>query len=228
MSETTAVSKIPAKKIGMTSGFDGSGTTLPLTLLQPEPVVVTEIKRPETHGYSAVQLAYGECLPRKVGKPIQGIFNKAGVDKTFRYFYEVRLKPEELEKYELGQILNPTDFVGLWEEIAVTAISKGKGFAGAMKRWGFAGQARTHGDPDNRRPMSNGATDPARVFKGSKRPGRMGNEKVTVGGLTMFEFNKDLNVIAVSGSVPGPKGNTVFVSMKTMRDPAEVAAEAEE
>ena len=218
------IKKIPVKKIGMTSAFDGTGTTLPVTLLQPIPVVVTQIKRQETDGYSAVQVAYRETLEKRINKPTKGVLAKAGTDKVFSKFYEVRCSPEELEGIEVGMEVNPVDFMARWDQINVTGMSKGKGFAGAMKRHGFAGQQRTHGDPDNRRPQSNGATDAARVFKGSRRPGHMGHEQVTIKGLTIFEYDKDLNVIAVSGSVPGPNGGMLFVKRISERPADEIAA----
>jgi large subunit ribosomal protein L3 len=217
------ISKIPAIKIGMTSAFDGTGTTVPVTLLRPLPLVVTEIKRPEKHGYAAVQVAFDEVTQKRVNKPIQGILKKAGIDTYFRHFFEVRVSPEELENYQLGQSIDPATFVSSWDGLAVTGTSKGKGFAGAVKRWGFAGQQRTHGDPDNRRPMSNNATDPARVFPGSRRPGRMGNKQITIKGVTLFEFNQDLGVLVVAGSLPGPNGGTLFVEKRSERAAEEEA-----
>jgi len=201
----------------MTSAFDGAGTTVPVTLLQPLEVVVTEIKRQETHGYSAVQVAFEQVPEQKLNKPTKGILAKAGVAEGYRNFYESRVEPEDLEGVELGQKIAAEDTVKNWGEIKITGTSKGKGFAGAMKRWGFKGQMRTHGDPDNRRPMSNNATDPARVFKGSRRPGRMGNKTVSIKGASVFEYDADLGLVAVTGSVPGPNGGTVFITMRTER-----------
>ncbi|MCH7472937.1 50S ribosomal protein L3 [bacterium] len=210
--------KIPAKKIGMTSAFDGAGTTLPVTLVQPMKVVVTEIRRPEKHGYAAVQLAYEETLPKRINKPHKGVLNKAGVKESYRRFFEARVSPDELEQFTLGQEISPDEMLATWNEVTVSGVSKGKGFAGAVKRWGFKGQCRSHGDPDNRRPMSNNATDPARVFKGSRRPGRMGNKRVSVKGLGVFEYDPALNLLVLDGSVPGPNGGTVFVTMVGERE----------
>ena len=219
------INRMPAKKIGMTSAFDGAGTTLPVTLLQPFPVVVTEIKRPETHGYSAVQLAYEETLQKRLNKPHLGVLAKAGVDKPLRKMYESRVESAELEGITLGQEFQPMDVIANWGHVKITGISKGKGFAGVVKRWGFAGQCRTHGDPDNRRPMSNNATDPARVFKGSKRPGRMGNKTVAIKGVTIFDYDAELNLIAVTGSVPGPNGTTVYLTLEDERSPEQEGKE---
>lgn len=206
------IKKIPAKKIGMSSAFVEEGRTVPITLVQPLPVVVTEIRRPESHGYSAVQLAYGETLAKRVRKPMQGILAKAGTQRVLRYLYETRQDAADFEGIELGQELGPESVAG-WGQVLVSGTSKGKGFAGAVKRWGFAGQQRTHGDPDNRRPQSANATDPARIFKGSRRPGRMGNERVTVKGLDVVGYNSELNLLAIKGSVPGANGNVVWLTM---------------
>lgn len=217
------INTIPAKKIGMTSVYDGSGTTVPVTLVQPIDCVVTEIKRPEKHGYAAVQVAYGETIAKRINKPHQGVLDKAGIKEPMRKFFEVRLQPEELDQYTPGQRLVPKDFLKNWGHVTIIGTAKGKGFAGAMKRWGFAGQMSSHGDPDNRRPQSAGATDAARVFKGKKGPGRMGNWQTTIKGATVFDFDSDLNVLALTGSVPGPNGAVVFVNLV-----AERALEAEE
>lgn len=215
------IKSIPARKIGMTSAFDGAGTTVPITICRPLECIITEIKRPEKHGYAAVQVAYHKSNKKHINKPHQGVLDKAGAKKPFRYFYEIRVDPAELDDYEIGKPLYPMEFVPNWDQITITGTSKGKGFAGAMKRWGFAGQMRTHGDPDNRRPMSNNATDPARVFKGSKRPGRLGNNRVTIKGSTIFDCDQDLRLLAVSGSVPGPNGSIIFLNMVTERAPVE-------
>jgi large subunit ribosomal protein L3 len=217
------IKKIPAKKIGMTSTFDDNGRTVPVTLVQPMGVVVTEVRRPETHGYSAVQLAYGETTAKHIRRPHQGILDKAGVDRALRHLYETRQAAGDFNGVEVGQQIVPSELVNTWAEVRVTATSKGKGFAGAVKRWGFAGQARTHGDPDNRRPQSNNATDPARVFKGSRRPGRMGNERVSIKGLKVQSYNTDLNLLAIKGSVPGPTGGLVWVTVTAEGDPWFVA-----
>jgi large subunit ribosomal protein L3 len=212
---------IPAIKVGMTSSFDGAGTTVPVTIVRPYELVVTEIKRPEKHGYAAVQVAYHETLPKRVNKPLRGVQIKAGVEKAYKSHYEVRVDPAELEQFQLGQMIHPADFMKMWDQVSVSGVSKGKGFAGVVKRWGFAGQCRTHGDPDNRRPMANNATDPARVFKGSRRPGRMGNRRVTQMGLTVFEYDEALNILVVSGSIPGHNGSLVFVNLVAEAAPEE-------
>ncbi len=213
------VNRIPVKKIGMSSAFDGAGTTLPVTLVQPFDVVVTQIKRPETHGYAAIQLAFGQTLPKRVNKCHQGLLKKAGVQETYRYLYESKVDPDQLAEFEVGMTCKPREFLNRWNSVKVTGKSKGKGFAGGMKRWGFKGQTRTHGDPDNRRPMAANATDPARVFKGSRRPGRMGNVQVTLKGVSVFDYDPELNLLVLNGSVPGPIGGMLFLTMVDERAP---------
>ena len=212
------IRKIPVRKLGMTSAFDGAGTTVPVTLVEPFAVVVTQVKRPEKEGYAAVQLAFGETNAKRMNKPHGGTLRKASIDTPLRHLYESRVAPEDLEGLAPGQTIDPGELLANWREVKVTGVSKGKGFAGAMKRWGFKGQCRTHGDPDNRRPMSNNATDPARVFKGSRRPGRMGAKAVTLTGVSVFEYDAELNLLALTGSVPGPNGGTLYVTLVRARE----------
>jgi large subunit ribosomal protein L3 len=214
---------LPAKKIGMTTALEEEGNAVPVTILQPETVYVTQIKRQATDGYSAVQVAYGDSRAKLVNKPLRGVLNKAGVKGDHRHFYEWRCQEADLEGFTLGQTIDPREFLRHWDAVEVSGTSKGKGFAGAMKRWGFRGQSRTHGDPDNRRPQSNGATDAARVFRGSRRPGRMGNAHVTLRGLTVFDYDPEINVLAISGSVPGPSGGLLFVRLINERSAEDVA-----
>jgi large subunit ribosomal protein L3 len=205
------IDKIPAKKIGMTTMFDKQGFTVPVTLVQPFELVVTEIKSSAKHGYNAVQLAYRETLAKRVNKPQQGVLKKSGTSKVLAKFYESR--QDAIDGLTLGQEIAPGEFASGWAKVKVSGVSKGKGFAGGVKRWGFAGQQRTHGDPDNRRSMSNNSTDPARVFKGSRRAGHMGAANVSVRGLKIAGYNPELNLLAIKGGLPGPVGSTVFLSV---------------
>lgn len=206
------IKKFPAQKIGMSTAMTEAGVAVPVTLLRPFSLTVTELRRPEKHGYSAVQLAFGETLRKRINKPQLGVLKKAGSEAILRKSYESR--QSNLEGIELGAVINPADGSADWKLLKVTGTSKGKGFAGAVKRWGFNGQQRTHGDPDNRRSMSNGATDAARVFRGSRRAGHLGAEQVSVKGITVQSYNADLNLIAVKGSVPGPNGGIVFLTVQ--------------
>ena len=207
------IKKLPAKKIGMTSAFDGAGTTVPITLVQPFDVAIAEIKRPETHGYCAIKCAFGDTTEKRLNKPHMGILRKAGIEQPLRYFYESKVAPEDLEDVVLGQQIVARELLKTWGSVKATGDCKGKGFAGVMKRWRFKGQCRSHGDPDNRRPMSSNATDPARVFKGKKGPGRMGTSRITMERVTVFEYDPELNLLALTGSVPGPNGGTVFITL---------------
>ena len=214
---------IKGEKLGMTSVFDGAGTTLAVTLVRPLPAVVTQIKTSERDGYSALQLAYGETLPKHVNRPIQGILTRAGVSKSYTRIYEVKVPEGKLNEFKLGQEITPSEFLLGWAEVDVSGTSKGKGFAGGVKRWGFRGQCRSHGDPDNRRPMSSGATDPARVFKGARRPGQMGNAKTTVKSCAVFEYYRTLDVLVIQGSVPGPTGAELTLTVTKEFTPEELA-----
>jgi len=214
---------IKAEKVGMTSVFDGAGTTMPVTLIRPFKAVVTQIKTPAKHGYSAIQLAYKETSEKHVNAPQRGILRAAGVKGSYRRFFEVRVPEEELGNYTVGQEINPSDFMLSWAEVLIQGRSKGKGFAGAVKRWGFRGQCRSHGDPHNRRPQSAGATDAARVFKGKRGPGHMGDRRVTLQNCSVFEYFRSLNVLVVTGSVPGPNGREVTVTVTREFTPEELA-----
>jgi len=213
---------IKAEKIGMTTFFDETGEMVPITLVRPHKMVVTQIKTPEKDGKCSIQLAYKETTEKHVNKPTLGILKKAGVKGYYRKFFEARIKPEEISEYKLGQVIDPAEFLDYWAEVDVWGISKGKGFAGVMKRHGFKGQERTHGEPDERRPMSSGATDPARVFPGTKKPGHMGARRVTVFDLSCVEYNAELNILAIQGSIPGPNGGEVTLKLRKLLTEDEV------
>lgn len=213
------INKIPCKKLGMTSVFGKEeGEMYAVTLLEPYPLVVTQIKTLEKDGYTALQLAYDQTLAKRLTKPMLGKQKKAGieVDKyAYRHLYEVKIPESEIANFQLGQVIDPTEFLASWGTVAVQGISKGKGFQGGIKRWHQTRQSMTHGTSKvHRKPGSAGATDPARVFKGSHKPGRMGNVKVTVSNLRVHEFNTNHKVLVVVGSVPSAKGNCVFVTLK--------------
>lgn len=212
----------------MTTAFNEMGDGIAVTLLQPLPVWVVQIKTPEKDGYHAVKLAYGETTWKHVTKPVQGELKKAGIEVPLRYFYEYRPPGGEEIQVEMGQKIEPQKLCRGWLEVNVTGKSKGRGFAGAMKRWGFHGQSRTHGTKSfHRAPASNNATDPARVFKGSKRPGRYGGKTVTILRLGVFEYQPELNLLVVDGSVPGPRGGRLFVEVVDWEEVAEEQAAPE-
>lgn len=204
---------VPAKKLGMTSVFDEAGTTLPATVLEPFDLYVLRKKTVAKDGYAALVLAYKGTKDKHLSQPAKGALTKAGIDLALGKSYEIRVKEEDLGLFEAGQVVRPETFLVYWGEATVKGVSKGRGFQGVMRRHNFRGVKMTHGHTIHRKPASNNATDPARVFKGSRRPGRMGNENVTVKNLSVFEYDRLHNIMVLQGTVPGAKGGLVWVKM---------------
>jgi large subunit ribosomal protein L3 len=204
-----AMTGILGTKLGMTQVFDETGQVVPVTVVQAGPCVVTAVRTPDNDGYSAVQIGFGEINPRKVTKPVAGLFEKAGVTPR-RYVAEIRT--EGASEYTLGQEITATLFEK-GQRIDVTGKSKGKGFAGVMKRHHFKGLSASHGTQrKHRSPGSIGAcATPSRVFKGVRMAGRMGAEKTTVQSLTVHAVDSDKNLLLIKGAVPGPRGGLVVV-----------------
>jgi large subunit ribosomal protein L3 len=204
-------------KLGMTQVFDEAGQVVPVTVVQAGPCVVTSVRTPDTDGYSAVQIGYGEINPRKVTKPVAGLFEKAGVTPR-RYLAEIRT--ESASEYTLGQEVTAGIFEA-GQKVDVSGKSKGKGTAGVMKRHGFKGLGASHGTQrKHRAPGSIGAcATPARVFKGVRMAGRMGAVKTTVQGLTVHAVDGDKNLLLIKGAIPGPAGSLVMVR-STVREVA--------
>jgi large subunit ribosomal protein L3 len=202
------VKGILGAKLGMTQIWD-NGRVVPVTVVQAGPCVVTQVRTPDKDGYSAVQLAYGAIDPRKVNKPEAGHFAKADVAPRR---HVVELRTTDASEYELGQeVLADTFAAG--QRIDVTGKTKGKGFAGVMKRHGFHGLRASHGvERKHRSPGSIGAcATPGRVFKGVRMAGRMGFARYTVQNLTIQAVDPEQNLILVKGAIPGPKGSLVLV-----------------
>ena len=196
-------------KLGMTQIFDDENRVIPVTVVEAGPCVVTQIRTPETDGYSAIQIAYGDIDPRKTNKPEAGHFKKAGVTPR-RYVAEIRM--DDTSAYELGQEITVNVFDGdVFVDVAGT--TKGHGFAGAMKRHGFAGQGAAHGNQAAHRRVGGigGASTPGRVFKGKRMAGRMGGNRVTTQNLKIQRIDGDNNLILVKGAIPGAKGSVVTV-----------------
>ena len=208
-SSTATARGLLGRKLGMTQVWDADGKIVPVTVLAADTNVVTQIRTPETDGYSAVQLGFGEIDGRKITKPQSGHFGKAGVTPR-RHVVEIRT--EAIGDYTLGQEISPEIFAA-GDAIDVTATSKGKGFAGVMKRHGFAGVSASHAAHRNhRKPGSiGGCATPGRVFKGLRMAGHMGADTVTTQNLTVHAVDADKGVILVKGAVPGPKGGLVVV-----------------
>ena len=204
-----ATKSIVATKVGMTQVWDEDNRIVPVTVLRVQPCRVVQIKTPERDGYSALQVTYGQRDPRKLTMPAAGHFSAAGVDPGQQL---VELRVDDVTGYEVGQTL-AADVFAAGDRVDVTGVSKGKGFAGTMKRHGFSGMPASHGAHRNhRKPGAIGAcATPSRVFKGQRMSGRMGNEKVTTLNLEVVEADAEREIILVRGSVPGPKKSTVLV-----------------
>lgn len=199
------------KKLGMTRIFTEAGEAIPVTVLHVGPCVVTAIRNQESAGYDAVQIGYEEVSEKKLTKPVLGQFRKNKL-KPYRYVREFRSTPELVANYNVGDEVK-ADFFEEGEFVDVTGISKGKGFQGVVKRYGFGGGPKTHGQSDRlRAPGSLGQSSyPSRVFKGVKMPGRMGNDKITVQNLRVVKVDVENNIIMVGGAVPGAKNSLVRI-----------------
>jgi large subunit ribosomal protein L3 len=194
-------------KVGMTQIFDENDKAVPVTIIEAGPCTVLQKKLNDTDGYNAIQVGFYNLKDKQVNKPAKGHFKKANV-KPLRYIKEFRVK--DVGAYEIGQeikadLFNPGDVVD------VVGTSKGKGFAGAVKRHNFARGSMGHGSKYHRRPGSLAAKGPARVFKGRKLPGHLGGERVTVQGLKVVKVYPERNLILIKGSVPGPRKGLVII-----------------
>ena len=199
---------ILATKVGMTQIFDENGTLVPVTVLQAGPCVVTQVKTVENDGYSAVQVGFVDKREKLVNKPVKGHFDKAGVSYK-RFVREFRL--EDAENYNVKDEIK-VDVFAAGDKVDATAISKGKGFQGAIKRHGQSRGPMAHGSKFHRHAGSNGsATSPGKVFKGKKMPGRMGGVKVTIQNLEVVRVDADNNLLLIKGAVPGSKKCLVTV-----------------
>lgn len=209
MSQNKNRTALLGRKLGMSQVWDENGFFVPVTLVDVSTNVVTAVKTKETDGYKAVQLGYGQIDPTKVTKPLAGHFAKAGVTPR-RHLAEVRT--ENAEEYKPGQELT-AELFSEGTLVDVTGTTKGKGFAGTIKRWGFKSYRRTHGSHKNeRRPGSVGAcATPSRIFKGKRMAGRMGHETNTVLSLTIVSSDVENGILAIKGAIPGPKGGIVLV-----------------
>jgi large subunit ribosomal protein L3 len=204
-----AMTGILGTKLGMTQVFDETGQVVPVTVVQAGPCVVTAVRTPDNDGYSAVQMGFGEINPRKVTKPVAGLFEKAGVTPR-RYVAEIRT--ENASEYTLGQELTAEVFAA-GQKVDVTGKSKGKGTAGVMKRHGFKGLEASHGTQRKHRSPGSigGCATPGRVFKGLRMAGRMGSARTTEQSLTVHAVDTDKNLLLIKGAVPGPRGGLVVV-----------------
>jgi large subunit ribosomal protein L3 len=204
-----ATKAIVGEKVGMTQVWDEAQRVVPVTVVKVAPVRVVAVKTPESAGYSALQVTYGFKRPSLTNKPEAGHYARAGVDPG-KKLLELRL--EDTSAYSVGQEIDASIMVS-GDKVDVTAVSKGKGFAGAMKRHNFSGQGAAHGNHKKHRAPGSigGCATPARVFKGTKMAGRMGNAKVTTLNLEIVAADPEREIILVKGAVPGPRGGMVII-----------------
>ena len=197
------------KKIGMTRVFDANGRAVSVTVIEALPNVVVQCRTTERDGYEAIQVGYGDRPVSKTNQPMTGHFKAHGIDVPKRHLREFRLDAGA-DEYTEGQELTVALFEA-GQAIQVTGTTKGRGFTGVIKRHHFHGGPASHGSKVHRAPMSGGATDAARVFKGHKNPGHLGADRRTVPGLSIVEIDTEHNLLVVRGSVPGPRGGLVVV-----------------
>jgi large subunit ribosomal protein L3 len=204
-----ATKAIVGEKVGMTQIWDEAQRVVPVTMVKVAPLRVVAVKTPEGAGYSALQVTYGFRRPNLLNKPEAGHYSKAGVDPGRRL---VELRLDDTSGYEVGQQID-AGLLSAGDKVDVTAISKGKGFAGGMKRHNFSGQGAAHGNhKKHRAPGSIGAcATPARVFKGTKMAGRMGASRVTTLNLEVVTADPEREIVLVKGAVPGPRGGVVLI-----------------
>ena len=204
-----ATKAIVGEKVGMTQIWDDQNRAIPVTVLRVSPVRVVQVKTPESEGYSALQVTWGHRRPSTLTRPEQGHYDRAGVDPG-RSLVELRL--DDISAYEVGQHLT-ADILQPGELVDAIAVSKGKGFAGGMKRHNFKGQGASHGNHKaHRAPGSIGAcATPGRVFKGTKMAGRMGGQQVTTLNLEIVQADPERELVLVKGAVPGPRGGMVVL-----------------
>ncbi len=202
------MSGIIGKKVGMTQVYE-EGIMVPVTVIKAGPCVVCHKKTDEIDGYKSIQLGFEEKKDHRTTKPLKGHFKRAGV-KPMKYLKEFRC--DNPDQYELGQELTVEQFEK-GQRVDISGTSKGKGYAGVMKRWNFSGGEKTHGSKFHRAPGSTGQHSyPARVFPGKKMPGQLGNAKVKIQKLEIVRVDSENNLLAVKGAVPGPKNGVLYIN----------------
>ena len=198
------------KKVGMTRIFNDEGVQIPVTVIEAGPCPVVEVRSQERDGYKAIQLGYGAKKASRSSRAVMGHVAKAGLEAAPRLIREFRI--EEGEEYEVGQQLT-VELFEAGDRVKVTGRSKGRGFQGVVKRYGFAGRPASHGHPMSRTPGSIGpGTDPSRVIKGKKLPGRMGGDRTSIRNMQIVRVDGDRNLLFVKGGVPGARNGYVLIS----------------
>ena len=210
-------------KVGMTQVFDQTGNLIPVTVVLAGPCIVTEIKTKERDGYSAVQLGFGELKEKSANRPMKGFFAKKNIPLK-KVLKEYRLK--DISSFTIGQEIK-ADVFASGDTVDVTAVSRGHGFSGVVKRFNFRGGPTTHGQSDRlRAPGSSGSQGPQRVLKGSRRPGHFGCDETTIQRLKIVSVDAEKNIVLIKGCVPGPKNQTVFINKTVKRVKAVVVKAA--
>ncbi|GIV07546.1 MAG: hypothetical protein KatS3mg017_0748 [Fimbriimonadales bacterium] len=196
------------RKLGMTHIYDENGRMIAVTVVELGPCHVVQVRTPEKDGYHAAQIGFEPVKTQRVNKPTMGVFKKAALEKPLRHLKEFEIIDGQAMS---GQEVRAEHVFTEGETVKVTGTSKGKGFAGVVRRYGFAGGPMTHGSMTHRRPLSSGATGPQRVFKGKRSPGRMGGEQVTTRNLTIVKILEGQNRVLIKGAIPGGQGSIVYV-----------------
>jgi len=199
------------RKLGMTRVFEETGEVVSISVIKASPVFVLDKRTEEKDGYNAYVLGFGKKKEKRVKKPVLGLTKKAGVDpvEIIREF-----KTGDLSEFDVGNEI-PVSILKKGDLVDVTGWSKGRGFQGVVKRWGFKGGPASHGSRFHRQPGSAGAgTDPGRVVKGKKFPGRMGNERVTIKNIEVVKIDEEKGLIGLKGAVPGSRGNVILIRRK--------------
>lgn len=200
---------ILGRKIGMSQLFLENGTLLPVTVIEAGPCTVVQLKTKQNDGYEAIKIGFGDVKEKSLNKPDKGQFDKSEITPS-KYLKELRL--DDCNGFKIGQSINISDMFELGDKVDISGISKGKGFQGAIKRWGQSCGPMSHGSKYHRRVGSMGAnSSPGKVFKGKRLPGHMGVDQITVQNLQVVKIYEDKNLILVKGAVPGPKNGLLFI-----------------
>jgi large subunit ribosomal protein L3 len=203
------IGRLLGKKLGMTRIFDAEGTSLPVTVIEAGPCYVVQKKTSASDGYDAVQLGFVRKRLDKLTKPLRGHFEKHGFKSGFQFLHEFRL--DSVDGLEIGQELDVSQFE-IGQRVNVIGFSKGRGFSGVIKRWGFHRGPETHGSMSHRAPGSIGASAyPSRVIKGKKMPGRLGNARITVASLQVVDVRPENNLLLLKGAVPGARHGLLMI-----------------
>lgn len=218
-----SVKGVLGRKVGMTQIFDEEGRVVPVTVLCVEPNVVAQVRTVDNDGYSAAQLAFEECNVNRLNRPEQGHLAAAGVQPR-RHLREFGIA--DGASVAVGDVIK-ADIFEIGEKVIVSGTSKGKGFAGVVKRHHFHGADMTHGSMIHRKPQSSGATDAARTFKGTKKPGRMGGERVSQFGLRVVRIEADRGLLLLKGAVPGANGSLVEITKARRAEKVKIRQETQ-